>query len=389
MEAGEMPEKPPALRLVRIRADAFAGAVAGASMGVPRVDPQELARHAPDLHLMAFDARNVLRARCSCWWQHVPQIEGHKVGTIGHYAAADGAAGTPGAGRAEGVDGADGEAGVWLIEEACREVRDAGCTLAIAPMDGNTWRRYRFIIERGDEPPFFLEPDQPDAWPDHFRAAGFSELATYTSALNSDLAQDDPRLNTAASRLAARGVTIRPFDPARAEADLRRIFTLSRSSFSGNYLYTPIDEAEFLDQYRRVLPVVRPELVLLAERQPPSRVPAPASAVQAAEPESEPELVGFLFALPDMLQMRRTGAIDTIIIKTVAVAPGAAYAGLGSLLVGLAQREAHARGYRRAIHALMHEHNVSRNVSRRYARTMRRYALFARELAPLRRTGQA
>jgi hypothetical protein len=38
-------------------------------------------------------------------------------------------------------------------------------------------------------------------------------------------------------------------------------------------------------------------------------------------------------------------------------------------------------GFRRAIHALMHETNVSRRLSDRYARTMRRYALFSRPLA--------
>jgi len=258
----------------------------------------------------------------------------------------------------------------FVIERACRRLQDARCTLAIAPMDGNTWRRYRFVTDRGDKPPFFLEPDQPDEWPDHFVDSGFTELATYTSALSEDLERQDPRLETAAARLAVRGITIRAFDPApaRADADLRRIYALSRSSFSRNYLYTLIDEGEFVEQYRSVLPIVRFELVLLAER--------------------GDELIGFLFALPDMLQARRSGAadaaaIDTIIIKTVAVAPGAAYAGLGSLLVGLVQREAHARGFRRAIHALMHERNVSQNISRRYARTIRRYALFARRLTPV------
>ncbi len=386
-----MAEGTGALRLVTIRTGESLPAIVrgvGAAPIAP-IDPRELTRHAPELHLLALGPssqardepgvgaeREVLRARCSCWWHQTPPLDGHgagKVGAIGHYAAAD------------------AEAGTWLIEAACRALRDAGCTIAIAPMDGNTWRKYRFIVDRGDEPPFFLEPDQPDAWPDHFRAGGFNELASYTSALNIDLAQDDPRLEAAASRLASRGITIRPFDPdpARAEADLRRVFKLSLASFRHNYPYTPIDEAEFLEQYRSVLPFVRPELVLLAERARESE--ADAAPLHESEPrparksDLEPELVGFLFALPDLLQARRNGSgvSDTIVIKTVAVAPGAAHAGLGSLLVGLVQREAHARGFRRAIHALMHERNVSQNISRRYAQTIRRYALFARRLTPL------
>jgi hypothetical protein len=45
------------------------------------------------------------------------------------------------------------------------------------------------------------------------------------------------------------------------------------------------------------------------------------------------------------------------------------------------QQRAAALGYTRAVHALMHEQNVSRNISRRYAETIRRYALFAKRLA--------
>jgi hypothetical protein len=360
-----MAEQSSTMRLLCLRPDERLPEIA-TSAGVTAIDSRELARHAPDLHLMALGphaharvgadihadahAKGVLRARCSCWWQQAPALDGHRVGTIGHYAAAD------------------AEVGTWLIERACRRLQEAGCTLAIAPMDGNTWRSYRFVIERGDEPPFFLEPDQPETWPDHFVAAGFSELATYSSALTTDLGQEDPRLPSAAARLASRGVRIRAFDPARADADLHRIFTLSRSSFSRNYLYSPIDEVEFIEQYRRVLPFVRPELVLLAEQ----------------ERALGSELVGFLFAVPDLLEARRAAAAaaPTFIIKTVAVLPGMAYAGLGSLLVGLVQRAAVDLGYRRAIHALMHERNVSQQISRRYARTIRRYALFSRPLAP-------
>jgi GNAT superfamily N-acetyltransferase len=265
---------------------------------------------------------------------------------IGHYAAGDAAAGAA------------------LVDHACARLADADCTVAVGPMDGNTWRRYRFVIDRGErepEPAFFLEPNNPADWPSHFTAAGFSILATYTSALNEDLSRYDSSLDTTAGRLAERGITIRAFDPAAADAELRRIFTLSLASFDRNYLYTPIDEAEFFEQYRSVLPAVRPELVLLAERQH--------------------ELVGFLFALPDLLETQRRERVRTIIIKTVAVAPGIARAGLGSLLTAWAEREAHRLGYRRAIHALMHERNASQHISRRSACTIRRYALFARALS--------
>src|SRR5207247_6343770 len=123
---------------------------------------------------------------------------------------------------------------------------------AVGPMDGTTWRRYRFMVERGSEPVFFLEPDNPDDWPLHWSAAGFSPLATYTSAVNDDLDIEDTRTAAARARLTGAGISIRTFDPARADAELRRIFTLSLRAFSRNFLYTPIAEAEFVGQYHAV-----------------------------------------------------------------------------------------------------------------------------------------
>ena len=80
-----------------------------------------------------------------------------------------------------------------MLSRACAALEAAGCATAIGPMDGTTWRRYRFMVDRGPEPAFFLEPDNPDDWPQHWRSAGFSILATYTSAANEDLAVEDPR----------------------------------------------------------------------------------------------------------------------------------------------------------------------------------------------------
>ena len=298
--------------------------------------------HAPDIHLLAIEAGSLV-ARCSCWWRETAALDGQRLGVIGHYAAADAASASA------------------LLERACDTLAAAGCKTAVGPMDGNTWRRYRFLVQRGSEPAFLLEPDNPDAWPRHWCAAGFSLHATYTSAVNDDLTVQDERAERARARLRDAGVSIRTFDSSRAVEELRRIFSLSLSAFSRNFLYTPISEAEFLAQNSALLPFVRPELILLAER--------------------DDELIGFLFALPDLLQAKRGTPLDTVIVKTVAVDPSACAVGLGGVLVDLAQRSAGHLGFRRAIHALMHETNASRRLSDRWARTIRRYALLSRPLS--------
>ncbi|MCU0568956.1 MAG: hypothetical protein MUF49_20450, partial [Oculatellaceae cyanobacterium Prado106] len=160
------------------------------------------------------------------------------------------------------------------------------------------------------------------------------------------------------------GIQIRPLNLQNLEQELQSIYHLSIISFQHNLLYTPIDLATFTTQYAQIKPYLKPELVLLAEQ----------------VTQNPPQLVGFLFAIPDLLQAQRGATLDTIIIKTVAVLPGRTYAGLGSVLVGQVQAIAHQLGYRRAIHALMQDDNTSRNISDRYAQTIRRYVLLARDL---------
>ena len=314
--------------------------------GVAPVDISDLRHARPDCHLLALDESVTVVARSSCWWTHVALLNAQRTGAIGHYAAAN------------------REAGSALLSQAAARLAQAGCTQAVGPMDGNTWRTYRVVTDKGTEPPFFLEPWTPEEWLEHWTGAGFEPIAHFTSALATDLDVVDPRIERAAARLKAEGIVIRPLDASAIERELCRIFALSLESFKRNLLYAPIAKDEFLDRYRRLLPAVRPELVLLAERTGPGG-----------------PLCGFLFAVPDLLQASRGVSTDTVIIKTVAVSPGERAAGLGSVLVARLHRSARELGFRRAIHALMIDTNVSRNISRRYASPIRRYVLLGKRLA--------
>src|SRR5215469_11915876 len=132
------------------------------------LSPEGVARQQPDASWLLADGDNIV-ARCSLWWQGTPPHDGHRLGYVGHYAATDSAAARD------------------LLGLACERLAEQGCTLAVGPMDGNTWQRYRFVTERGSEPPFFLEPDNPDDWPRQWTDFGFTPLAQYYSAVNPDL----------------------------------------------------------------------------------------------------------------------------------------------------------------------------------------------------------
>jgi GNAT superfamily N-acetyltransferase len=311
---------------------------------LPPFDSRQLADHRPDLHLCALSDTGTVEAHASLWWSDTPVFESHRVGVVGHYASAN------------------DQAAALLLRAALHTLQEQNGTLAVGPMDGNTWRRYRFVVDAGTEPPFFLEPTNPPAAPQQWERAGFTPLAHYVSAINTDLSQQDQRMLRVAERMEQRGVSIRSARASELLFELSRIYRVSQAAFARNFLYTELSEAAYLAQYEKLLPHIRPEFLLLAER--------------------GPELTGFAFAIPDLAQAARGQAMDTLLVKTVAILPDPVLAGLGALLLSQVQQIARQAGFRRCVHALMYEGNVSRNTSLHYATVMRRYAIFSRELHP-------
>jgi len=295
----------------------------------------EFQHHRADAHLLAGDAR------CSLWWQNVPEFPNQKLGLIGHF------------------ESRNEESALGLLNAACTELKNHSCSLAIGPIDGSTWNRYRLVTDFGSEPHFFLEPSNPPQYPAYFTSAGFTPLATYCSALNTNLSHDDPKNQLIQKKIADLGITIRNINPADFENELKRIYDISLIAFRRNFLYTPITEQDFLAQYAKIRPILRPELVLIA--------------VQETRP------IGFMFGIPDLLAGQRGGP-PTLLLKSLAVLPERSHAGLGGLLISECQKSAHQLGFTRSIFALMHDANPSRSISSRYGQIMRRYTLFSKPL---------
>lgn len=304
------------------------------------VEPAVLTRQAPDAHLRL--ETGVLRGRCSLWWTQVPDWPAHRLGVIGHFSAID------------------EPAAQMLLAAACARLRAEGRTLAVGPMDGNTWRSYRLVTDPGRRPPFLLEPSNPPAWPEWWSRAGFRAFQTYHSSQLDDLTAVDSRLNEVQARLRATGVTWRPLRMEDFDDELNRIFEVSAAAFKRAVLYTPLPRAEFLVMYQQLRPLVREGLVWIAEH---GHHPA-----------------GFIFAAPDLAQAQRGSPVDTVVAKTLAVLPGRAFAGLGMVLLEQVHRAARGMGMAHVIHALMHDANRS-TLMGAGSSVIRRYTLFSKDLA--------
>lgn len=305
-------------------------------------DPHKLESEQSDQHFAVLDYKDQVRARCSVWWRESAQVNGTRTGTIGHYTATDET-------FAE-----------TLLEHACRELKNRGCELAVGPMDGNTWRRYRFITERGVANPFFLEPDNPDEWPIQFSRHGFSPLAHYVSEINPNMAIRQPELGSLRQKIKNAGISIASLDVNNPDADLDGIYDVVSESFKDAFMYTDLDRESYRRIYVPLLKGVDPRLMLIAKQ--------------------DGEVVGFVFAPPDMLQRGYQEKIDAIVIKTIAILPRKELSGLGRVLIVDMLENAVDMGFTTAISALMHTENRSQKISSDCAGPMRRYSLFAKEL---------
>jgi GNAT superfamily N-acetyltransferase len=307
-------------------------------------DPAQFEQAHADVHLLAVDDHEGATAECSLWWSHSPPLRDQRLGLIGHYSSTN------------------DQAAQKLLHAACDRLCRAGCTYAVGPMDGSTWRRYRFVTDAGTEPPFFLEPWNPPGWPQHFVRAGFSPVARYFSALNPDLSKQDLRLSGTEARLRSSGVVLHYVRPGQVQDFLRRIYPVACVAFRRNPFYADLPWDDFIAQYDRLVPFFCPELLIFAEQ--------------------NAETVGFLLALPDVLCQARSATIDTFIIKTVAILPRRELGGMGTLLVGRVQQIGREMGFRRCIGALMYDGNMLvSNISNAYGKPVRRYALWAKDLS--------
>jgi len=307
------------------------------------MDPVALAppQEHPDARVFLTDGSGSAIAFAALWWRETPVHEGRRVAAIG------------------GFDAIDVDAARELLEACLVHLRSSGCQLAVGPMNGNTWRRHRFVVESQGRGPFLLEPRNPAPHPLWWQEAGFTVLSRYSSSLM-PLDGSTTLPGAVAVRLGRSGVGVRKIDPAEFDAELGVIHAISLKAFAGNFLYTPLDQEDFLDAYRKVRDRIDPDLVMIAER---GGVPC-----------------GFVFGMPD-LEAAARGEKPALIVKTLAVDPESRCAGLGTLLVDELHRVGREKGYTEAIHALQHETNTSLKITgRHHGVVLRRYALLSRSL---------
>jgi len=174
------------------------------------------------------------------------------------------------------------------------------------------------------------------------------------------MAVRQPELGSLRQKMSNAGISIASLDTVNPDADLDGIYDVVSASFKDAFMYTGLDRQSYRNMYVPLLKGVDPRLMLVAKQ--------------------GGEVVGFVFAPPDMLQRDYQEKIDAIVIKTIAILPRKELSGLGRVLIVDMLENAVGMGFTTAISALMHCDNRSQKISSDCAGPMRRYSLFAKKL---------
>ncbi|MBF9036395.1 hypothetical protein HKCCE2091_19320 [Rhodobacterales bacterium HKCCE2091] len=236
--------------------------------------------------------------------------------------------------------------GTALLSAIVAELAAEGVTRILGPMDGDTWHSYRLVSESDGSPPFLMEPTSaPDALA-AWEGAGFAPVSRYFSARAAVAS------GIGAAPRPVPGLVVRPWDGTAPQTQFAHVHALSVRAFAGNAFYVPIGLDDFLAMYMPFVPMLRKELIFLAE--------------------IDGELQGFLFGIPNYAEGPGS---KTVILKTYAgLVPG-----IGHHLVHAFDLAARDLGFETVIHALIHDDNRSAERSRQHGgEIFRRYLLMGR-----------
>jgi GNAT superfamily N-acetyltransferase len=163
----------------------------------------------------------------------------------------------------ESVD--DGEVAGALLEAAAAWARERGLRRLRGPASFTINDECGVLLDAFDLPPVVLMPYNPPYYARRIEEQGFrkaQDLYAYRMEAPSEMPE---RLRAARALAEARGAVIRKVDLSRFDEELARIHAIHSAAWSENWGAVPLTWEELRDLGQRLLPVVDPDLVFLAE----------------------------------------------------------------------------------------------------------------------------
>ena len=152
-------------------------------------------------------------AKATCYFDNTPEVDEKNIGTIGEF------------------ETNNEENGIKILEKCEEILRQKGVNFIVAPMNGNTWKKYRTLKYSNGEPTFLLENVNSIEHNEILLKVGFKELHTYTSTKGfiKD-AYESETLDIIEKQLEEEKIIIRKFNKVNYTNDLRKIHLFQRKS---------------------------------------------------------------------------------------------------------------------------------------------------------------
>ena len=163
----------------------------------------------------------------------------------------------------------------WVFERGAKFLR--------GPMNPSTNYECGMLVEGFDSPPMVQMTYNPPYYPALMDGLGLRKSKDlYAYLQHSDTLDTDKIGRVADKALAKHGVRVRPIDMKNFDADVERVWEVYNSAWERNWGFVPMTREEFLLQGKEMKQILKPDLVLIGEK--------------------EGRVVGFALALPDINQ---------------------------------------------------------------------------------------
>ena len=223
------------------------------------------------------------------------------------------------------------------------------------PFFFSTWHQYRLCIQK--EIDFFLDQPSLSYYAEFIERFGFNKKYKYKSSQGSNLEAVLHSTRKHYKTALEHGISFRNINIAEIDQELKVLHDISLQGFKDNSFYSPLSFDEFSLIYKKIVKVVDPEFIIIAE-------------------DSHHNPVGFLFSMPDYTGLLQNLNINSLwgklqfllqkkrkpkglLVKSVTVLPEMREQSVYSAMLHLQVSLAVKRKYTYLIHAYYEESNCS------------------------------
>jgi hypothetical protein len=152
-----------------------------------------------------------------------------------------------------------------LFSAAEAWLKQRGKTKVVGPFNLSINEETGLLIEGFDTPPMIFMAHDPRYAAARIEAQGYSKAKDVVAYLFDMKVDFPPRIRKLAERFASSGVTLRPIDMSRFDAEFSMVMEIFNDAWSENWSFVPFTDAELKHMAKGLKPLIDPRITAVAE----------------------------------------------------------------------------------------------------------------------------